>query len=78
MEYLQGIGSDVEVIANKEITLNCGSRAYRTDIKWTYYDYIKYTSLVVSSYRDNKCVFLVINTGRNPEKIASIVESLTF
>jgi len=78
MEYLQGIGSDVEVIANKEITLNCGSRAYRTDIKWTYYDYIKLTSLVVSSYRDKKCVYLVINTGRNPEKIASIVESLTF
>jgi CubicO group peptidase (beta-lactamase class C family) len=78
MEYLQGIGSDAEVIANKEITLNCGSRAYRTDIKWTYYDYIKLTSLVVSSYRDKKCVYLVINTGRNPEKIASIVESLTF
>ena len=78
MEYLQGIGSDVEVIANKEITLNCGTRAYRTDIKWTYYDYIKLTSLVVSSYRDKKCVYLVINTGRNPEKIASIVESLTF
>jgi hypothetical protein len=36
------------------------------------------TSLVVSSYRDKKCVYLVINTGRNPEKIASIVESLTF
>lgn len=78
MEYLQGIGSDAEVIANKEITLNCGSRAYRTDIKWTYYDYIKLTSLIVSSYRDKKCVYLVINTGRNPEKIASIVESLTF
>lgn len=78
MEYLQGIGSDVEVIANKEITLNCGSRAYRTDIKWTYNDYLQVTSLVVSSYRDKKCVYLVINTGRNPEKIASIVESLTF
>jgi hypothetical protein len=78
MEYLQGIGSDVEVIANKEITLSCGSRAYRTDIKWTYYDYIKWTSLIVSSYRDKKCVYLVINTGRNPEKVASVVESLTF
>lgn len=78
MEYLQGIGSDAEVIANKEITLNCGSRAYRTDIKWTYYDYIKLTSLVVSSYRDKKCVYLVIHTGRNPEKFASVVESLTF
>ena len=78
MEYLQSIGSDAEVIANKEITLNCGSRAYRTDIKWTYNDYLQLTSLVVSSYRDKKCVYLVIHTGRNPEKIASVVESLTF
>lgn len=77
MEYLQGIGSDVEVIANTEKTLNCGSRAYRTDIKWTHH-YFQVTSLVVSSYRDNKCVYLVIHTGRNPEKFASVVESLTF
>ena len=63
---------------NMVVVFTGGSRAYRTDIKWTYYDYIKLTSLVVSSYRDKKCVYLVINTGRNPEKIASIVESLTF
>jgi hypothetical protein len=78
IEYLQGIGSNAEVIANNEITLNCGSRAYRTDIKWTYSDLLQVTSLVVSSFKDNKCVYLVIHAGRNPEKVASVVESLTF
>ena len=78
MEYLQTIGSDAEVIANKEITLNCGTRAYRTDIKWTYIDFYQVTSLVVSSYRDNKCVYLVIHAGPNPKKFAPVVESLTF
>jgi CubicO group peptidase (beta-lactamase class C family) len=78
IEYLQGIGSNAEVIANNEITLNCGSRAYRTDIKWTYSDLLQVTSLVVSSFKDNKCIYLVIHAGRNPEKVASVVESLTF
>jgi hypothetical protein len=78
MQYLQSIGSNAEVIANKEKTLSCGSRAYRTDIKWTYADLYQVTSLVVSSFRDNKCVYLVIHAGQNPKQFASVVESLTF
>jgi hypothetical protein len=78
IEYLRSIGSNAEVIANKEKTLSCGSRAYRTDIKWTYADLFQVTSLVVSSFRDNKCVYLVIHAGQNPEEFASVVESLTF
>jgi len=78
IEYLQSIGSAAEVIANKEIALNCGSRAYRTDIKWTYIDFYQLTSIIVSSYRDNKCVSLVVHTGQNQKEFASIVESLTF
>jgi CubicO group peptidase (beta-lactamase class C family) len=77
-EYLRHIGSDIRVVANKEKVLNCGTRAYRTDIRWVYKDYYQLTSLVVSAYKGNQCVYLVIHAGANPEKFAPIVESLTF
>jgi len=72
------IGSDIEVIANKKITLKCGASAYRTDIKWVWNNGFQLTSLVVSSYKDNKCVYLATHPMLNPERFASIVESLTF
>ena len=38
----------------------------------------KLTTLVVSSYKDNKCVFLATHPMLNAEKFAPIVESLSF
>jgi CubicO group peptidase (beta-lactamase class C family) len=32
-EMMRRVGSDIEVLSNKEMTLKCGTRAYRTDIK---------------------------------------------
>jgi CubicO group peptidase (beta-lactamase class C family) len=77
-DFIKRTGSDVEVLANKEMTLKCGTRAYRTDIKWVWNNYIPLTTLVVSAYKDNKCVYLATHSGPNPEKFAPIVESLTF
>ena len=77
-DFIKRIGSDVEVLANKKITLKCGTPAYRTDIKWVWNNYIPLTSLVVSAYKGNKCVYLATHAGPNPEKFATIVESLTF
>ena len=77
-ESLHRVGTDIKVLSNKEITLKCGTRAYRTDIKWKWNNYLPLTSLVVSAYRDNKCVYLATHTGPNPESFAPIVESLTF
>jgi hypothetical protein len=31
---LKNVGSNIKVISNKEITLKCGTKAYRTDITW--------------------------------------------
>jgi len=76
--YLQRIGSDIEVIANQKITLKCGASAYRTDIKWVWNNGFQLTSLVVSSYKDNKCVYLATHPMLNPERFGSIVESLAF
>ena len=66
------------MIANNKITLKCGTNAYRTDIKWVWNNYIQITSLVVSSYKDNKCIYLVVNPTLNPEKFTAIVGRLRF
>ena len=76
--FLQDIGSDIQVIANNQITLKWGTSAYRTDIKWVWNSFYQITSLVVSSFKDNKCIYLVVNPMQNPEKFAPIVESLRF
>ena len=77
-ESIKRVGSDIRVLSNREMTLKCGTRAYRTDIKWIWNNYIPLTSLVVSAYKDNKCVYLATHTSANPEKYSPIVESLTF
>jgi len=75
--FLKQFGSDIQVVANKKITLECSTKAYRTDIKWVWKNHFQLTSLVVSAYKDNKCVYLVTHP-MNPEKYVSIVESLKF
>ena len=77
-DFIKRTGSEVEVLAHKKINLKCGTPAYRTDIKWLWNGYIPLTSLVVSAYKGNKCVYLATHAGPNPEKFAPIVESLTF
>jgi CubicO group peptidase (beta-lactamase class C family) len=76
-KFLQRSGSDVEVLANKQITLKCGTKAYRTDIKWAWKNY-ELTSSVVSAYKNDRCVYIAIHPMRKSERFAAIVESLTF
>ena len=76
---LKNVGSNIKVIANNSMTLRCGAKAYRTDIKWLWNNQLELTTLVVSSYKDNKCVFLATHHPMlNAEKFAPIVESLSF
>jgi TolB-like protein/class 3 adenylate cyclase len=74
---LERFGSNVKVISNREIILKDGTKAYRTDIKWLYKENIWLTTLVVSTYKDDKMVFLATHPP-NPNALAWIVESLTF
>ena len=75
---LQNISSDIQVVGNKKLMLKCGTSAYRTDIRWVWNKMYPITSLVVSSFKNNKCIYLVVNPMQNPEKFAPIVESLRF
>jgi len=75
---LEKFGSNIQVISNKEIALKCGTKAYRTDITWLSNDRKKFTTIVVSVFKDGKCVGLQASTTQNPAEIEPIVKSLTF
>jgi len=79
-EILRQVGSDVRVVGNKEIGLKCGTNTYRTDIKWVYQDYYQLNSVLVSSYKNDQCVYLAVHPSSlaNHDNFERIVESLTF
>jgi hypothetical protein len=75
-EAFQKIGSDVKVISNKEISLKCGTRAYRTDITWLWNGAFPINSLIVSAYKEGQCVIVAAHPMGSCEKYAPIVQSL--
>jgi CubicO group peptidase (beta-lactamase class C family) len=70
---LQNFGSNVNIISNNKLALKCGTTAYRTDIEWLWNNSIKITSLVVSTYKDGKVVFVAAHPWQNIEAVAPIV-----
>ena len=77
-QELEKVGSNIKVISNKEITLNCGTKAYRTDITWLWNNTVPMTTFLVSVFKDGKCILLCVHPWKNPEKMEPIVQSLTF
>ena len=75
---LEKLGSNINVISNKEIKLKDGTKAYRTDIEWLFRRSFSLTTLTVSAFKDGKWVFLSAHPWQAPNEVASIVESLTF
>ncbi len=76
--WIKKFGSSIEVISNNEITLNCGSRAYRTDIKWLYNNRVQIITKLISAYKDGKCVYVAVQEFQNPEKVEPLIQSLIF
>ena len=77
-EDLKNYGSNIKVISNKEITLKCGTKAYRTDITWSWKNSVRMTDFVVSAYKDGKCIYLFAEAWKYHDKLEPIVQSLTF
>lgn len=75
---LENVGSHIRVVSNREIRLKDGAEAYRTVIEWLFQDSFPVISLVVSAFKDGKCVFLTAHPWQYPDEVAPIVESLTF
>jgi hypothetical protein len=76
--WIKKYGSGINVILNKEIALNCGSRAYRTDIKWRYNNRVNIITKLISAYTGGKCVYVAVQEFQNPEKLEPIIQSLIF
>jgi CubicO group peptidase (beta-lactamase class C family) len=76
LERLKKHGSDFKITSNKEITLQGGTRAYRTDFKWLWNKNVSMTTFLVSAYTDGKCIFLNTLTWDDPERCEPIINSL--
>ena len=75
---LNNLGSNIKVISNEEITLKCGTKAYRTDIKWLWNNYLPLTTLLVSAHKNGKIIFVSAHQWKNTNIAEPIVQSLTF
>ena len=75
---LENVGSNIKVSSNKEITLKCGTKAYRTDISWVWNNSVPITTFLVSVYKDGKCIFLCAHPWKYHDKAEPIVQSLSF
>ena len=75
---LEKVATDVKIISNKEITLACGTKAYRTDFTYLWEDYFPVTTYLVSAYKDGKCIYVGAHPYKYHYKAEPIVQSLTF
>lgn len=75
---LKKLGSNIKVISNKEITLKCGTKAYRTDITWLVNNIIPIKTFLVSVYMEGKCILVSAHPWKNHDKVELIAQSLTF
>ena len=75
---LENVGSKIKVISNKEITLKCGTKAYRTNIKWLWNNALPITTYLVSAYKDGKIIFVCAHPWKYHDKADPIVQSLNF
>jgi len=74
-----GVGSDCEVLSNVEITLQDGTRAYRSEIGWFYIPKrARLRTQLVSASKDGKMVSVTAHPAEDAEAIPPIVESLRF
>lgn len=76
-QRLAHLVSKVKVILNKEITLQCGTKAYRTDMTYLWKGYVPITTFLVSVYKEGKCIYVSAHPWKDHEKYLPIVESLT-
>jgi tetratricopeptide (TPR) repeat protein len=77
---LEGLGSNIKVISNKEIILKDETTAYQTKIEWLWADGKTWiNSNYVSAYRNGHVVILSIHPWKGYQSdVFWIVESLTF
>jgi CubicO group peptidase (beta-lactamase class C family) len=76
--WLKEHGSNITVLSNEEISLKCGTKAYKTDIKWLLKNGSPITTNLVSAYKNGKCIYISVHQFKNPELVERIIQSLSF
>ena len=77
-EKLALVGSDIRILANREIELKDGSIAYRTDFEWQWIaNESKVTTRLVSAFKEGQWIYVATHHLIDPGVEAPIVESLT-
>lgn len=70
--------SNIKVISNSAIKLNCGTNAYRTEIEWQWKKSLPITTYLVSVYKDGKCVFIDAHAWKHHDTFKDLIQSLVF
>ncbi|MBW1711169.1 MAG: hypothetical protein JRG97_16105, partial [Deltaproteobacteria bacterium] len=68
--------SEVEIIANEEIELDDGTKAYFTEMEWMYQGSTLITTFVVSVYKDGKWVYTSAHPWADLDEPMEFVKSL--
>lgn len=76
--WMKKYGSNITVLSNEEITLNCGTKAYRTDIKWLLKNSTPLTTNLVSTYKDDRSNYIAVHQFNNSTIVETMIESLRF
>ncbi|MBT8370649.1 MAG: hypothetical protein KJO34_06785, partial [Deltaproteobacteria bacterium] len=64
--WLNDYGSQMTVVSNNELSLTCGTHAYRTDITWVLNNRPIRTTLL-STYKHDKCVYIAVHQYKRTE-----------
>ncbi len=75
---LEKVGSHIQVISNKRITLKGGTRAYRTEIRWLWKNSISIKTILVTAYKNGKAVFVCAHPWKGSRTIEPIFQSVGF
>jgi len=75
---MKKFGSNITVTSNKEIMLKDGTKTYRTDIEWIMKNNQPVTTNLVSAYKDDKCIYIVVHEFQSNQTINSILQSWLF
>jgi uncharacterized protein YmfQ (DUF2313 family) len=78
VKFLEKVGSQIQVISNKKISLKCGTDAYRTEIKWLWKNSIPIKTILVAAYRNDKAVFVCTHPWKGARTLEPILQSLNF
>jgi hypothetical protein len=73
---LQKLGSDVEILSNKEAKTKDGSPAYRAEIEWMYGGSTLLSTVFFVTEKEGKIIFIAIHTMGDlavPDEIAKSI-----